>query len=199
MLYPTFLTRPATHVDAHHIVQLLSVLYSETEYLPHAPGDVIASPQQLAVRIEAGNRTGGAPVFVAEVKGELVGVVFGSRGMTARTRHIMHVVIGVLQAHCGLGIGHALMRDLETSAAMHHLHRLELAVHSDNQRAIALYKHLGYVIEGKKLQSVCIRDKYVDELILSKLLNITETAVSVSERTHAAITQMRASRQKKTA
>gem|GEM_PF-775166 len=197
MLQPTFSIRPALSVDAHGIIQLLSVLYSETEYLPLAPGDSIASPQELAARINIGNKSGSAPVFIAETQGTMVGVIFGSRGMTARTRHIMHVVVGVLQSHQGVGIGHGLMQALESLAATHHLHRMELAVHSGNTRAITLYRHMGYVQEGKKIQSVCIRNKYVDELIFAKLLQPSERPTA--DATAAATPDKRVVRQKKTA
>lgn len=105
---------------------------------------------------------------VADVKDQLVGYVEAQGGAFRRNRHFAYVVIGVQQAFAGRGIGTALLADLSTWALQQIVHRLELTVMASNQRAIALYRKSGYVIEGTRRHSVRIAGSYVDELAMAK-------------------------------
>lgn len=46
--------------------------------------------------------------------------------------------------------------------------RLELGVFIDNERAINLYKSLGFVIEGTKKHAIIRNGKYEDEHIMAR-------------------------------
>ena len=63
-----------------------------------------------------------------------------------------------------------LLTELERWARNHHIHRLELTVVADNQRALALYRKMGFEQEGVKRHSLQINGKYVDEYYMAKLL-----------------------------
>jgi len=78
-------------------------------------------------------------------------------------------VIGVRRSAGGAGIGTALMAELNTWAEQHGVHRLELTVMADNERAIALYRRSGYEIEGIRRDSLHIEGSYVDELAMARL------------------------------
>lgn len=56
--------------------------------------------------------------------------------------------------------------DLSDSWLM--LVRLELGVFIDNERAINLYKSLGFVIEGTKKHAIIRNGKYEDEHIMAR-------------------------------
>lgn len=51
--------------------------------------------------------------------------------------------------------------------------RVELGVYADNERAIHLYQKFGFETEGRKRKAVIRNGKYIDELILSRIRNIT--------------------------
>lgn len=51
-----------------------------------------------------------------------------------------------------------------------HLHRLDLTVIAKNDAAIALYKKMGFEIEGVKRDSLLINNEFVDEYYMSKLI-----------------------------
>jgi RimJ/RimL family protein N-acetyltransferase len=59
---------------------------------------------------------------------------------------------------------------LEKWAAERQLYRLELTVMTHNERAIRLYRRLGFEIEGTKRDSLWVDGSYVDEYCMSKLL-----------------------------
>ena len=49
------------------------------------------------------------------------------------------------------------------------LHRIELGVYAYNTRAIALYKKLGFKLEGKKRDFILWKGKFYDELLMGML------------------------------
>ena len=134
------------------------------------PDEFTVTEEQQARGIEEMSRSESGVVFVCEEDNELIGAIAGNRGIARRTRHSLYVVIGVLQAWGGRGVGRALLEALEGWARSRGLHRLELTVDVDNRRAIALYEKCGFEREGVKRHSRRIEGRYSDELYMSKLL-----------------------------
>jgi RimJ/RimL family protein N-acetyltransferase len=67
-------------------------------------------------------------------------------------------------------VGSRLLEELERLARAEGVHRLELTVLEDNERAVALYRRLGFEAEGRRRDSLKVEGRYVDELSLAKLL-----------------------------
>ena len=59
-----------------------------------------------------------------------------------------------------MGIGRKLMRRTIDAAFAFGLTRIELTVREENVNAMALYKSLGFVIEGFHRNAVCIEGQY---------------------------------------
>jgi RimJ/RimL family protein N-acetyltransferase len=102
----------------------------------------------------------------AQVVGEAI--VMG--GEFQRNRLSGTVGIGILEAHSGRGLGRRLMTEVEAYAGAHGLHRLELTVMESNTRARSLYEAMGYLVEGVKRDSLFVDDRFVDEIMMAKLL-----------------------------
>lgn len=162
--------REAIPSDSTKLVPFFRTLYSETNFMLLEPDEFAVTEEQQARRIEEMSRSESGVVFVCETDNELIGVVFGNRGIARRTRHSLYVVIGVLQAWTGRGVGRALLEALEGWARSKGLHRLELTVDVDNRRAISLYEKCGFEREGVKRRSRRLEGRYSDELYMSKLL-----------------------------
>jgi RimJ/RimL family protein N-acetyltransferase len=47
--------------------------------------------------------------------------------------------------------------------------RLELTVHTTNDRAVALYKRFGFQIEGTRQASLLVAGEYRDEYLMSRV------------------------------
>lgn len=156
--------------DASNIIALLQRLYSETPFLLFEPGEMVPDVAVFAQRIAESAQQEAGAMFVAEMHGELVGVIFGNRGAARKTRHSMFLVMGVLQAFTGRGVGSALMSAVEAWALARELHRLELNVSTANVGAIALYEKTGFRREGVKRHSLKLAGSYVDEFVMSKLI-----------------------------
>ncbi|MFA9423174.1 MAG: GNAT family N-acetyltransferase, partial [Sedimentibacter sp.] len=118
-------------------------------------------------------------MFVAELEENGIKKVVGSIGLIvntpARIRHSGSIGIAVSTDYQGEGIGKALLNkviDLSDNWLM--LVRLELGVFTDNERAVNLYKSLGFVIEGTKKYAIIKNGKYADEYIMARYNLLTK-------------------------
>jgi RimJ/RimL family protein N-acetyltransferase len=109
-------------------------------------------------------------VLVADSGGELVGYVEAMGGGVRRNRHTAHVVIGVRQLHAGKGVGRRLLAELESWARASGVRRLELTVMTYNERAVGLYRKMGYRFEGTRRAALPVENAFVDEFWMAKLL-----------------------------
>ena len=164
--------RNALLSDSARLVAFFQQLYSETNFMLFEPGEYTVTEEQHAHRIEEMARSDSGSMFVCESDGGIIGMVFGNRGIARRTRHSLHVVIGVLQESVGRGVGRALLEALEAWARSRGVHRLELTVDASNHRAIALYEKCGFEREGLKRHSRKVDGEYADELYMAKLIAV---------------------------
>lgn len=109
-------------------------------------------------------------LLCAELDGETV----GSSGMhpvhaSLRRRHAMVLGISVLPHAQRRGVGSALMQAMcDYADRWANVLRLELNVYTDNERAIALYRKFGFVIEGT-FKAYALRDgRYVDSHAMAR-------------------------------
>lgn len=107
--------------------------------------------------------------IVALLEDRLVGSASLMR-QGGRRRHVADLAIGVHDAAQGQGVGKSLMQALIDAADRWlDLHRVELTVFADNEGAIRLYRHFGFVEEGR-LRDYAFRDgTYIDALFMGRL------------------------------
>jgi RimJ/RimL family protein N-acetyltransferase len=162
--------REATPDDAAGIIALFKVIYGETTFMLVEPDEWNPTVEEQARRIEQNAKSRSGITVVAEADGRLVGAASGNRGSVKRNRHSAYVVMGVVGAWRGRGVGRALLTALEVWARANGLHRLELTVQVHNRRAITLYEKCGFEREGVKRHSLNIEGAFIDELYMSKLI-----------------------------
>jgi len=98
------------------------------------------------------------PLLAAEVDGRVVGLAGLEVSKPARQRHVGTLGIMVHREYQGRGIGRSLLSALlDIADRWLMLKRVQLTVFTDNQRAIGLYKSLGFVVEGTE-RFAAIRD-----------------------------------------
>ena len=135
------------------------------------PGERLTTLVEQRAQIERLLMLENQTIFVAEYNGQLVGYLAALGGEFQRNRHSVYIIIGILQAFTGQGIGTQLFRTLEEWAQLQRIHRLELTVMVHNEAGLALYKKKGFEIEGTKRDSLLVNGKYVDEYYMAKLLD----------------------------
>lgn len=107
--------------------------------------------------------------LVAEIDGEVVGGL-GLTVFEGRRSHAGAFGMAVARDSQGHGVGSALVKAaLDLADNWYKLHRLELEVYTENERAIALYKKFGFEIEGT-MKAYAIRDgKFADAYRMARI------------------------------
>lgn len=109
-------------------------------------------------------------IFVAEHDRRIVGYLSATGSHLKKIRHRLYIVIGILKAFTGQGIGTQLFIVMEEWARKRNIHCLELTVMRPNHAGVALYKKRGFSIEGTRIDSCLVNGQYVDEYSMAKLL-----------------------------
>ena len=108
-------------------------------------------------------------LLVAELNGTVVGCAGLNVSSKPRTCHMAGVGIMVHADYQRKGIGKALMTAiLDIADNWLKLKRVELCVFVENERAIALYRKLGFVVEGTKKNAAIRNGVYADELLMAR-------------------------------
>lgn len=163
--------RPIRVEDAEAYLNLACALDQETSFMMYEPGERTSTVDEQRKRIHSVLSSGNGLIFVAEADtGELVGLLGAIGGAARRNRETVHIFVGVRQAYAGQGIGRRLFEAMERWARAWGAHRLELTVMVHNQRALALYQKLGFVIEGRLRDALKVDGTYIDEFTMCKLL-----------------------------
>ena len=156
--------------DAQNFLQLCRRLDEETQFMLLEPGERRITVEEQRQRIVALLAHKHQTILVAENESQLVGYLAAIGSDYRRNRHSVYLGTGIRQAFTGQGIGTQLFMALEQWARERDLHRLELTVMVHNERAIGLYKKMGFEIEGVKRHSLVVKGAYVDEYYMAKLL-----------------------------
>jgi RimJ/RimL family protein N-acetyltransferase len=157
--------------DSENYLALCKQLDQETKFMMLEPDERTTDAEQQKERIRSLLATGNSMIFVAEDDKELVGYLGAYGGDFRRNRHKAHIVIGILQKFTGMGIGTILFTEVEKWAKQVGIHRLELTVMSHNHAGLALYKKMGFFVEGTAKDSLLVDGTYVDEYYMAKILS----------------------------
>ncbi len=99
----------------------------------------------------------------------------GTAGLSVsdnRQRHVGYIGIMVNGDYHGMGVGTALMENLlDIADNWLGLVRLELTVFCDNEKAVGLYKKLGFEIEGTMKKAAIKNGKYADMYMMARVLD----------------------------
>lgn len=161
--------RPVALEDAKEINDLRRMT-GVMENILGLPSETVQDSMNYLQRLD-----GGSHQFVAVVmENDSVGMVVGTVGLQVdpipRKSHCASLGIMVHKEYQGMGIGKKLMEaviDLADNWLM--LKRLELEVFVDNEKAIALYKQMGFEKEGIRRKAAIRNGIYADELIMSRI------------------------------
>lgn len=157
--------RPLRLADAKDIYELMhmpNVLWS-TSLLPSTTVDA----WQTIIETWATDRR--MHVFVAEINEKVIGTIALTVG-EGRKAHVGDIDMAVHDANQGQGIGKMLLLTIvDLADNWLNLVRLELDVYTDNERAIRLYKHFDFEIEGCKRLDAFRAGNYIDSYIMARL------------------------------
>lgn len=162
--------RSATPDDAAAFLALRQQVDEETRFMMLEPGERQATVEQERERLINVAKADNKQTFLAEEDGQPVGWLWANGGDFRRNHHNVHIVIGILEAYTGQGLGRRLFEACEQWAREKKWHRLELTVMTHNVRGLALYKKMGFEIEGTAKHPMQVDGEYVDLHYMYKLL-----------------------------
>jgi RimJ/RimL family protein N-acetyltransferase len=163
--------RQITVADASAFLELLRRLDGETAYMLLEADERSTTLEEQTQRLSDLRTHDRAALFVVEHDSQLIGFLSAEGGQYRRNRHSAYVVMGIVQQYTQQGIGTRLFDAVEAWAKRKQITRMELTVMSHNAAAIALYKKVGFLVEGTKRHSLQIEGQYVNELYMGKLLD----------------------------
>ncbi len=79
--------------------------------------------------------------------------------------------MGIIPAYRGKGLGRRLLLAALNQARTAGFIRVELSVHADNTRAVALYERIGFISEGVQRRSVLIDGCFIDTINMALMLD----------------------------
>lgn len=167
--------REVRESDAESLLRLLRQTLVESEYLPLEPDELTWDTGSTRQYIRNYLSPGHSTIIVSEEDQRITGYISVKGQPYRRVRHNVSVTgMAVLQEYWGKGTGQALIRELVRWAKNRNILRIELNVATTNQRAVNLYKKMGFDIEGVKLQSLQIDKQLKDEYLLVKFVGEDE-------------------------
>lgn len=163
----TAVVRPAAAGDAATLLRNINEVGAEGEFIltESLPWDVRKEREWIR---SFDNRW--SVLYVAEVDGNLVGQVDAHISRYPKSRHVASLGIAILKGYRDLGLGRVLMERVLAWMKDRDVEKAVLEVFSSNERAIALYRKLGFEVEASRARHFKIRGGYVDNVLMAKWL-----------------------------
>ncbi|MGV1949533.1 GNAT family N-acetyltransferase [Agrobacterium vitis] len=157
----------ASNVESFH--QALDAVARERRYLSMLE----APPLDRLQDFVAGLKQSNDPQFVALDGARVVGWCDIRRHDREIHAHRGVLGMGIIDGYRGAGLGKRLIETTLAASWAIGLHRVELDVHADNDRAIRLYESVGFVREGVARDAVRIDGRFVDVIHMAILRSNT--------------------------
>jgi RimJ/RimL family protein N-acetyltransferase len=135
--------------DAEAMIRFMNAIDCETRFLSREPGEFAMTLEEERNFIQARTEDARVHWIIAEAQGRIVAScsIFGA-GRYKRYQHRATIGIVISRDYWGLGLGRRLMLENIARCRQIGYEQLELSVLAGNDRAIALYKSLGFEIQG---------------------------------------------------
>jgi RimJ/RimL family protein N-acetyltransferase len=164
--------RQAVESDAQRLLELRRALFQETDLLLWEPDEFRDTVEDEAQRITRFNSVANSHCFVAENGRELIGFIFAVGGAPRRLRHSTSLALGERHSHWGRGVGSLLVKAALEWSQRSGLRRVELTVHTSNDRAVRLYERFGFEVEGVRRSSLLVNGSFKDEYQMSLINDV---------------------------
>ena len=159
--------------DDEETLNIQKSIVCEGEYLIAYPNEFTKTLSQQREWLKSILDNENETIIVAEKDGEVVGfIVFESTRNRKRLSHTGSIGLLIRNNYRGIGIGKMLIQVLLEWAGKNPLiEKVSLAVFSTNHRAISLYKSMGFIEEGRKINEFKFAEnEYVDDILMYKFV-----------------------------
>ena len=164
--------RNAEPEDAQELIDYLKITSAETPFLLRNPEEVHITLEQEIEFINSRKESEQGLLLIARIDDEFAGnAACMPLGTFQRHAHRCSVAIALYQKYCGLGLGKIMLNAVLQESEKAGYEQAELSVVTSNEKAIALYKSLGFDTYGTQKHSMKYKDgSYADEYLMMKML-----------------------------
>ena len=168
-----FIVRSPEEGDAQALINQMKTIDTETKFLAREPGEFNFTLEQEIefIRNSMGDENG--RFLVGEIDGRIVANC--SVGVVTNNKRFLHraaMGIAIIKDYWSMGIGKILMQECIEWCKEKGIEQLELEVVTQNNRALSLYKNLGFQIYGTKKHALKYGDgTYADEYYMILFLD----------------------------
>ncbi len=163
--------RSAKVSDARELLSVMRRVMVESPWLVTEADEI---PRKLSVErkfVEGHLKQKNSQLLVAvDSNGKIVGSLGADGGRRRRNQHLLTIGIVVLKECRGHGVGLALMKEMLAKAKKARIEKVKLSVNANNRVAIALYRKLGFKLEGRFKHEIKVGKKYFDTLEMAKFI-----------------------------
>jgi RimJ/RimL family protein N-acetyltransferase len=159
--------------DAEVLLDIESSVISEGDYFIAVSEEVETKPlQEKKERIQSILDNIKETLIIAEVNGVVVGSIEFRSQNRKRLSHTGSVSMSISKNYRDMGIGKALLKALLDWAEENPLiEKVSLGVFSTNQRAISLYKQMGFLEEGRLIKEYKLNHgEYIDDILMYRFV-----------------------------
>ena len=157
--------------DATEMLEYLRTTAMETEFLIRYPEECNESEEQESAFLQNIIDSPLNMMIACEIDGKIAGNCQLMLHGRLKTKHRAGVAIALTREYWGLGIGTAMFEELIRIAREHGIYQMELEVIEGNERAMGLFRKMGFEVVAAKPDSICLKDgTMLKEYIMVKKL-----------------------------
>ncbi len=165
------LLRNGDFADGKAVYDVFNLTHAETDYLLTYPDENSFDPEQEAQFLEKKTGSLNGIEIIAVVDDKVAGIAgIEAIGAKDKVRHRAEFGISVLREYWGLGLGRAMTEACIQCARDAGYVQLELNVVAENNRAVTLYRNLGFEEYGRNPRGFKSRINGYQELIYMMLV-----------------------------
>ncbi len=161
--------REGLPTDAESMLQIQREVIEEEDFLLTDQAEFNKTVDDQKQWIRRILQNGREKILIAEADGKMAGWLVFQSPNRLRLNHTGSFGMMVQKEYRNMQIGRKLLEALLIWAENHlEIEKVCLGVLSTNERAIHLYRSLGFVEEGRKVDEVKIGERYVDDILMYK-------------------------------
>ena len=166
----TCLLRSGTAEDAQAVLEIFILTHAQTDFLATYPEETTFTVDQEAAFLQKKLESENELELIAVVDGKIAGTAgIDALGRREKMRHRASFGISIDRAYWGLGIGRAMTEACIECAKKAGYAQLELDVVADNERAVHLYRSLGFTEYGRNPRGMRSRTAGWQTFILMRM------------------------------
>lgn len=152
--------------NAAEILEYLKIVGGETHFLLMDENGLGISEEREAKILEAAYVEPRGGMHFGKINREIACMFSLSCHPRRRLAHTGEIALSVRKKYWHIGVGSAIMEALIELAKEASLKNIELSVHAENERAIALYRRFGFEEIGRHRGKMYVDGEYYDEILM---------------------------------